>query len=131
MALRRTPAPPVVRQRDCDRRSWKRAVAAPALREVMHSLTVADADAAFRAIALANPAGLGTVEEQDVHEAAAIDLRAAMALAADRDLIARQYANGYADLFEIGLPAWQAEYPLQRQDQLQPRSDSRTENECG
>ena len=40
------------------------------------SLTVADADEAFRAIALANPGGLGTVAEHDVHAAAAIDLRA-------------------------------------------------------
>ena len=31
-----------------------------------------------------------------------------MALAADRDSIARQYAEGYADLFETGLPAWRA-----------------------
>jgi triphosphoribosyl-dephospho-CoA synthase len=30
-----------------------------------------------------------------------------MALAADRDLIARQYATGYVDLFESGLPSWQ------------------------
>jgi triphosphoribosyl-dephospho-CoA synthase len=28
-----------------------------------------------------------------------------MALAADRDLVARQYANDFADLFELGVPA--------------------------
>ena len=28
-----------------------------------------------------------------------------MALAADRDLIARQYANAFADVFELGVPA--------------------------
>ena len=33
-----------------------------------------------------------------------IDLRAAMALAAERDSIARQYRDGYAELFELGLP---------------------------
>ena len=28
-----------------------------------------------------------------------------MRLAADRDLVARQYANGYADVFDVVLPA--------------------------
>jgi triphosphoribosyl-dephospho-CoA synthase len=70
---------------------------------------VADADDAFRAIALANPGGLGSIDEHDVQAPARIDLRAAMRLAADRDLIARQYANDGADLFDIGLRAWRAE----------------------
>ena len=35
----------------------------------------------------------------------AVTLRAAMRLAAERDLIARQYANGYADVFDLGLAA--------------------------
>ncbi len=100
------------------------------LREVIHSLTVADAADAFRAIALANPAGLGTVEEHDVHEAAAIDLRAAMVLAADRDLVARQYANDCSDLFDIGLPAWEQEYALQRGNPLQPASGRGMEGEA-
>jgi triphosphoribosyl-dephospho-CoA synthase len=99
------------------------------VREVIHSLTVADADDAFRAIALASPAGLGTIAEHDVREAAAIDLRAAMVLAAGRDLIARQYANDCSDLFGIGLPAWEKEYALQLGDQLQPQSEPGTENE--
>lgn len=89
------------------------------LRAVLHSLTVADADGAFRAIALANPGGLGTIEEHDVHEAAAIDLKAAMVLAADRDLVARQYANDCTDLFEVGLPAWQEEHESQGNSALQ------------
>ena len=33
-----------------------------------------------------------------------VALRAAMALAAERDSIARQYRDGYAELFELGLP---------------------------
>ncbi len=79
------------------------------LREVVASLTIADADEAFRAIALANPGGLGTVAEHDVHTAATIDLRAAMSLAADRDMVAQQYANGFADLFQTGIAAWREE----------------------
>jgi len=72
---------------------------------VLADLDLADAQAAYRAIARARPGGLGSAVEQDVHDAPSVDLRAAMALAATRDLIARQYDNGYADLFGTGLDA--------------------------
>ncbi len=73
-----------------------------ALQAVLAGLDVADAAAAYRAIARANPGGLGRAQAQDVAEPPSIDLRRAMALAAPRDSIARQYANDFADLF--GLP---------------------------
>lgn len=76
-----------------------------ALESVLAALSLDDARAAYRAIALANPGGLGEAQAQDVHDAPSIDLRAAMALAADRDVIARQYRDAYADLFERALPA--------------------------
>ena len=75
-----------------------------ALRRVLHGLDVDDARAAFRAIAAVEPGGLGEVAEHDVRDDATIDLRSAMAIAADRDSIARQYANAYADIFDVGLP---------------------------
>ncbi len=75
-----------------------------ALDAVLGGLDIADARAAFRAIALANPGGLGEADAQDVHQAPSVDLRAAMALAADRDRIARQYASGYADILDFALP---------------------------
>jgi triphosphoribosyl-dephospho-CoA synthase len=78
---------------------------AVACRDVLGGLDVDDARAAYRAIALANPGGLGRSDAQDVAQAPSIDLRAAMTLAAERDSIARQYANGYADIFGCGLPA--------------------------
>ena len=85
---------------------------APALRAaleaVLSSLTLADAQGAYRAIALAHPAGLGDAPQQDVAAAPTVDLRAAMALAADRDRIAWQYAHGFADVFALGLPAFEA-----------------------
>jgi len=84
-----------------------------ALLQVLDGLTVADADAAFRAITLANPGGLGRAEAQDVHAAASVTLRAAMALAAERDSIARQYRDGFADLFEAA-PASLAPAAVQR-----------------
>jgi triphosphoribosyl-dephospho-CoA synthase len=63
-------------------------------------LDVTDALAAYAAIRLAQPGGLGTVPEQDVSREPTIGLRDAMALAADRDLIARQYVNDFEQVFE-------------------------------
>lgn len=74
------------------------------LDSVLSHLDQADADAAFQAIAAANPGGLGTAPEADVHGPASLTLSAAMALAAPRDRIASQYVTGYADIFEIAVP---------------------------
>ncbi|WP_244816593.1 triphosphoribosyl-dephospho-CoA synthase [Caballeronia sp. Lep1P3] len=71
-----------------------------ATQSVLASLDIDDARLAYRAIALANPGGLGDAPEQSVHAPPTVGLRAAMTLAADRDSIARQYANGFADVFE-------------------------------
>jgi triphosphoribosyl-dephospho-CoA synthase len=76
-----------------------------AIASVLADLDVDDARAAYRGIALANPGGLGTAPSADVHALPDIDLRAAMALAADRDRIARQYRDAYADLFALDLCA--------------------------
>jgi triphosphoribosyl-dephospho-CoA synthase len=76
-----------------------------AIGAVLGGLGLADAEHAYRAIARANPGGLGTAPAEDVRVAPSIDLRAAMALSADRDLIARQYRDGYADVFGVALPA--------------------------
>jgi triphosphoribosyl-dephospho-CoA synthase len=81
----------------------------PALREslaaVLRGLDMADARHAYAAILQANPAGLGRVAEQDVADAPALGLTQAMALAAERDRIAAQYANGFAGVFGLGVPA--------------------------
>ncbi|MBY6241708.1 triphosphoribosyl-dephospho-CoA synthase [Methylosinus sp. Sm6] len=61
-----------------------------------------DADLAFRAIARASPAGLGSADEHDVAAPAVIGLKEAMTIAADRDRVALQYASGYADIFGLG-----------------------------
>jgi triphosphoribosyl-dephospho-CoA synthase len=71
-----------------------------ATQSVLASLDIDDARLAYRAIALASPGGLGDAPEQSVHAPPTIGLRAAMTLAADRDSIARQYANGFADVFD-------------------------------
>ena len=74
-----------------------------ATERVLATLDLDDTRAAYRAIALANPGGLGDAPEQSVHELPTVDLRTAMTLAAGRDSIARQYANGFRDVFETGL----------------------------
>ena len=84
----------------------------PALEAVLAGLTLDDAAAAYRAIALAQPGGLGAAPSQDVRDAPSVDLRAAMALAAERDRIARQYRDGFAELFDLALPALPSGFSL-------------------
>jgi triphosphoribosyl-dephospho-CoA synthase len=76
-----------------------------AVGEVLNRLDVDDARLVYEAIRLARPAGLGKVEDQDVNETPTLPLREVMALAADRDLVARQYANGFREVFDEGVPA--------------------------
>ena len=83
------------------------------LTELLDGLNIADAEEAFRAIAAAAPGGLGASAEADVRAPASVTLREAMALAADRDAIAKQYVTGYAGLFALGVPAL-AGGPLER-----------------
>lgn len=64
-----------------------------------------DADKAFAAIRLANPAGLGKVDEGDVSVSGPkMTLIAAMRLAADRDRIANSYITAFSDIFDFALP---------------------------
>src|SRR5262249_47524008 len=70
-------------------------------------LDVEDARLVYQAIRLAAPGGLGEAPEQDVRQEPTRTLRAVMALAADRDLVARQYADGFRAVFEEGVPALQ------------------------
>jgi triphosphoribosyl-dephospho-CoA synthase len=75
------------------------------LPRLLDGLDVEDARLVYEAIRLAAPGGLGRSPEQDVHEKPTLPLRQVMALAADRDLIARQYANGFREVFDQGAPA--------------------------
>jgi triphosphoribosyl-dephospho-CoA synthase len=87
-------------------------VAEPQMRatlgRVLRSLDVEDAALAFRAIVKAAPAGLGHSGRHDVFAPAEVSLLQAMAEAADRDRVARQYTTDFADIFELGLPEFEA-----------------------
>ena len=72
-----------------------------ALHQVLENTTLADADWAFKAIALAAPAGLGDVAEQDVNTSASVTLQQAMQLASSKDRIALQYLTDYKDIFDF------------------------------
>ena len=75
------------------------------LARVLATTTVADAAALYEAIRLARPGGLGSAPAQDVRERPTVTLVEAMALAAGRDGVAREYATGFASTFEVGAPA--------------------------
>jgi len=66
--------------------------------------TVADARDAYVAIRSAAPGGLGRASEQDIAGTPTATLRDAMALARDRDAIAREYATDFETTFETGAP---------------------------
>jgi triphosphoribosyl-dephospho-CoA synthase len=88
-----------------------------ALVNVLQGLDVEDADLAFKAIARAAPAGLGRSARYDVSEPATAGLLQAMQEASDRDRIAKQYATHFGDVFDVGLPLFEAanrKYPDQR-----------------
>jgi triphosphoribosyl-dephospho-CoA synthase len=72
---------------------------------LMDTLTAEDSRLVYEAIVLANPGGLGTVEQMDVHGQPPDNLLAAMAAARDRDLIARQYVEDFALVLDELAPA--------------------------
>jgi triphosphoribosyl-dephospho-CoA synthase len=76
-----------------------------AVERMLADLDVVDSRDAFAAIRLSNPGGLGCAEDQDVRDEPTQPLRQVMNLAADWDLIARQYANGFREVFDDGVPS--------------------------
>lgn len=74
------------------------------VRQVLDRLTPFDAENVYVAIRLAQPGGLGEVSESDVSGDPPEDLIEAMSLAAERDLVAAQYATGFTDIFGCVVP---------------------------
>lgn len=73
--------------------------------QVLAHLDVADARAAYAAIRLASPGGLGRSARHDVYAEPDVTLLEAMREAGQRDRIAYQYASGFDDIFTIAIPA--------------------------
>jgi triphosphoribosyl-dephospho-CoA synthase len=76
---------------------------ADGIEAVLAATTVDDARDVYRAIRLAVPGGLGRAPDQDVAGEPTATLREVMNLAAERDLVARQYANGFAQVLDEAL----------------------------
>lgn len=71
----------------------------PAAVRVASETTLEDARLAYEAIRIAMPGGLGETEEADVANEPEITLYEAMRLAEERDTVARQFSNGFSDVF--------------------------------
>jgi triphosphoribosyl-dephospho-CoA synthase len=74
-----------------------------AIGRALLELTFDDTRNVFEAIRLSAAGGLGRAEEADVAEEppAGLSLVEAMRMASERDLVARQYCNEFADVFRI------------------------------
>ena len=75
------------------------------LSAVLSETTRADAAEVYQAIRVARPGGLGQAVEEDIAGQPSVTLREAMALAAERDTVAREYTTDFALTFEICAPA--------------------------
>jgi triphosphoribosyl-dephospho-CoA synthase len=78
------------------------------LAQTLAETTVADATQVYSAIRHVRPGGLGEATAEDVFEPPTVTLREAMALAAQRDAIAREYVTNFALTFDVGVPALRA-----------------------
>ncbi len=72
---------------------------------VLEQLSPVDANCVYEAIRIAQPGGMGEVKEMDVAGRPPDDLQAAMRSAADRDWVARQYVEHFADVLGFVAPA--------------------------
>ncbi len=86
--------------------------------DVLQGLQASDSQAVYAAIRAAQPGGLGQQQRGDVSMDAPEDLVAAMVHVADVDAVARQYTNGFADIFERLVPWFETEL-LQTGDPLE------------
>jgi triphosphoribosyl-dephospho-CoA synthase len=77
---------------------------AEGVKSVLCHLTPEDASNVYEGIRTAAPGGLGTAPRMDVAECPPAGLLAAMQEAGERDLVARQYGNGFEQVFELVAP---------------------------
>lgn len=77
---------------------------APGVKRILGELSPDDTRHVYAAIRHAAPGGLGEVDEADVAGDPPDDLLYAMGLAAERDLVARQYVNGFEQVLQSVVP---------------------------
>jgi triphosphoribosyl-dephospho-CoA synthase len=75
-----------------------------AVSQVLSQLTTDDCWLVYEAIRLAQPGGMGQVKSMDVANQPPTDLLAAMRLASDRDLVARQYVEDFRLVLTDAMP---------------------------
>ena len=88
---------------------------------VLDSITVAETSLVYEAIRLANPGGLGDAAKQDVKASPTLALKSAMALAADRDQIAREYSTNFQWLLTDAVPQFLRELAAVPREVVQNR----------
>ncbi|MFP6576993.1 MAG: triphosphoribosyl-dephospho-CoA synthase [Pirellulaceae bacterium] len=76
----------------------------PGVERVLESLSGEDSKHIYDAIRLAQPGGIGEVDGLDIQESPPENLIAAMQEASSWDLIAKQYCQGFVDLFDLLCP---------------------------
>ena len=72
--------------------------------------SIKDSIPIFKAISITSPGGLGFSKKYDVNKIPKINLYKAMEYSKKRDLIARQYCNGFEDIYNTGIPAYKKFY---------------------
>lgn len=94
---------------------------------VLAGLTWEDAHHVYDAIREAQPGGLGRTRSGDVCNPPEAPLQEAMRMAAERDLVARQYACGFRDVLEFALPqlrsSWPARFDCDRHSKTAPAGE--------
>lgn len=85
-------------------RPFKFAALQDALSDTLRTIKPEESALVFQAISEASPGGLGQSKKYDVNLRPECTLIEAMAVAQNRDLIAKQYVTGFADVFLTGYP---------------------------
>ena len=80
------------------------------IRSLIKKQNVKNSVLIFKAIAITAPGGLGSSKKYDVNELPKTNLFKAMKFSRKRDLIAKQYYDGFKDIFNIGVPAYKKFY---------------------
>ena len=80
------------------------------IKTLIKKQSIKDSIHIFKAISITSPGGLGFSKKYDVNKLPKINLHKAMEYSKKRDLIARQYCNGFEDIYSTGIPAYKKFY---------------------